>query len=70
MNLYRFLVKDLDGFSHSIERPYNSEAEAIEAAKAMTDDVFFVSSVTLYLMLSKDSCGPIRYIGDYRYGES
>lgn len=70
MNYYRFLIKDYDGFSHSIEKLFTSEAEAIEAAKALTTDVNWVCSVTLYLMLSQDSCGPIRYIGDYRYGES
>ena len=69
MNNYRFLIKDLDGFSHSIERPFDREADAIESAKELTNDVNFVCSVTLYLMLSTDSCGPIRYIGDYRSGE-
>ena len=69
MNYYRFLIKDLDGFSHSIERPFDSEADAIKAAKELTNDVNFVCSVTLYLMLSTDSCGLIRYIGDYRFGE-
>lgn len=70
MDNYRFLIKDYDGFSHSIEKLFTSEAEAIKAAKDLTTDVNWVSSVTLYLMLSKDSCGLIRYIGEYRYGES
>jgi hypothetical protein len=70
MNNYRFLIKDYDGFSHTVEKLFTCEAEAIEAAKALTTDVNWVSSVTLYLMLSQDSCGPIRYIGCYTYGES
>lgn len=70
MNYYRFLITDSDDFLHTIEKPFTSEADAIKAAKSLVTAVEFVSSVTLYMMLSQDSCGPIRYIGDYKYGES
>lgn len=66
---YRFLVKDLDGFTHSIERECETEAAAVKVAKSMCSDVYFVVSVTLYLMLSQDSCGPIRYVEYFTYGD-
>lgn len=69
MDRYRILVKDLDGFSHSSEKYFNSVREAITHAKDLTSDVNFVESVTLYLLLTSDSCGPIRYIGYYEYGD-
>lgn len=67
MDRYRFLIKNLDGFSHSEEEPFESVQDAISAAKSRTTDVHFVESVTLYLLLTSDSCGPIRYIGYYEY---
>lgn len=70
MNYYRFLITDSDGFLHTIEKPFTSEADAVKAAKTLLTGVNFFTSVTLYMMLSQDSCGPIRYIGDYKYGES
>lgn len=69
MKRFRFLIKDYDGFCHSIERVALSVDDAIVSAKVMTTDVNFVESVTLYEMLSSNSCGPIRYIGIYRYGD-
>ena len=69
MDRYRFLIKDYDGFSHCVEKLFTSVQDAILAAKSMTTDVHFVESVTLYLLLTSDSCGPMRYIGFYEYGD-
>ena len=69
MRAYRFLVKDYDGFSHSFEEDLVDVDAAIERAKEMVMDVNFVESVTLYSLLSDGSCGPIKYIGEYRYGD-
>lgn len=68
MDRYRFLIKDLNGFSHCVEKPFSCVKDAIFTAKCMTTDVHFVASVTLYLLLTSDSCGPIRYIGFYEFG--
>lgn len=68
MDKYRFLIKDKDGFSQNIEQMYGCVQDAINAAKSLTTDTDFVESVTLYLLLTSDSCGPIRYIGYYEYG--
>lgn len=69
MDRYRFLIKDLDGFSHCSEKEFSCVRDAIKTAKDLTTDVNFVESVTLYLLLTSDSCGPIRYIGFYEYGD-
>lgn len=66
---FRFFVKDYDGFSHTVEKEFISVDAAEERAKGMLMDVNFVESVTLYSMLSNDSCGPIKYISEYRYGD-
>ena len=67
MKAFRFLVKDYDGFSHSFEEDLVDVDAAIERAKEMVMDVNFVEYVTLYSLLSDDSCGPIRYIDEFRY---
>lgn len=64
---FRFLVKDYDGFSHSVEHEFIDIDAAKERAKEMVMDVNFVESVTLYSLLTDDSCGPIRYIDEIRY---
>lgn len=64
---FRFLVKDYDGFSHSVEDEFISIDAAKERAKEMVMDVNFVESVTLYSLLTDDSCGPIKYIDEIRY---
>lgn len=66
---FRFLVKDYDGFSHSVEEEFIDVDAAQKKAKEMVMDVNFVESVTLYSLLSNDSCGPIKYIDEYRYGD-
>lgn len=66
---FRFLVKDYDGFSHSTEKVFTNVDAAIEGAKRLLMDVNFVESVTLYSLLSDDSCGPIKFVGWYRYGD-
>lgn len=64
---FRFLVKDDDGFSHSIEKVFTNVDAAIEGAKMLVMDVIFVGSVTLCSQLTDDSCGPIKFIDEIRY---
>ena len=64
---FRFFIKDYDGFSHTVEKVFTSIDAAIEGAKMLVMDVNFVKSVTLYSLLSDDSCGPIKYIDEFRY---
>ena len=64
---FRFFIKDYDGFSHTVEKVFTNVDAAIEGAKMLVMDVYFVQSVTLYSMLSDDSCGPIKYIDEFRY---
>lgn len=66
---FRFLIKDYDGFSHTVEKVFTSNDAAKEGANRLVMDVNFVESVTLYSLLTDDSCGPIKYIGEYRYGD-
>lgn len=66
---FRFLVKDYDGFSHTVEKECSSIDAAKERAKGMLMDVNLVESVTIYSILTEDSCGPDRYIGWYQFGE-
>lgn len=66
---FRFLIKDYDGFSHTVEKVFTSIDAAIEVAERLVMDVNFVESVTLYSLLTNDSCGPIKYIGEFRYGD-
>lgn len=66
---FKFIIKDYDGFSHKVEKVFTSIDAAIEGANRLEMGVNFVESVTLYSMLTDDSCGPIKYIGEYRYGD-
>lgn len=66
---FKFIFKDYDGFSHTVEKVFTSIDAAIEGANRLVMDVNFVESVTLYSLLTDDSCGPIKYIGEYRYGD-
>lgn len=65
--MYHFLIKDLDGFSHSLERAYDDDVTAKQAAMSMCDDVNFVESVTLSRMISNGSDDKLVYIDDFRY---
>ena len=66
---YRFLVRDYDGFSHSHEKECESDDAARKVAKRMVADVYFVELVTLYRLETDDSCGPIKYLDEFKYGE-
>lgn len=66
---FRFFIKDYDGFSHSVEDEFIEVDAAKKGAKEMVMDVNFVESVTLYSLLTDDSCGPIKYIDEFRYGD-
>lgn len=64
---FRFFWKDYDGFSHCTEKKFISIDEAEYEAKRMVMVMFFVESVTLYSLFSDDSCGPVKYIDEFRY---
>lgn len=66
---FRFLVKDYFGVSQSFEDEFNSINRAKEWAKWKLVNGYLVKSVTVYRLLTNDSCGQIRYIGEYRYGD-
>lgn len=65
--MYHFLIKDLDGFSHPLERAYNDDVTAKLAAISMCDDVNFVESVTLSRMISDGVSYELEYIDDFCY---
>lgn len=65
--IYHFLIKDLDGFSHILERVYDDDVTAKQAAMSMCDDVNFVESVTLSRVISDGSDDELVYIDDFRY---
>lgn len=67
MKRFKFLVKDYDGFSHTVEKEFIRIDEAEEWARGMVMDKEFVRSVTLYQVLTNDSCGPIEYVNELRY---
>lgn len=64
---FSFLVKDYDGFSHPVEKEFESIDAAEEWARGMVMDKEFVRSVTMYQVLTNDSCGPIKYVNELRY---
>lgn len=66
---FRFLVKDYNGYSHWVEEEFISIGRAKEWAKGKLVNGYLVKTVTIYRLLTNDSCSPIRYIGEYRYGD-
>lgn len=66
---FRFLVKDYLGSSQHVEEEFISINRAKEWAKGKLINGYLVKSVTIYRLLTNDSCGPIRYIGEFRYGD-
>lgn len=66
---FRFLVKDYFGVSQSVEEEFINFNRAKEWAKGKLVNGYLVKSVTIYRLLTNDSCGPIRYIGEYKYGD-
>lgn len=65
--MYHFLIKDLDGFSHPLERAYDDDVSAKLAAMSLCDDVNFVESVTLSRMISDGVGYELEYIDDFCY---
>lgn len=60
---YRFLLTNRDGASGSFEWSCESDSKAREMAASIVRDVTFIIDVTIYRLLTDDSCGPISYIG-------
>jgi hypothetical protein len=64
---FRFLVKDYDGFSHSVEDEFIDVDAAKDRAFEMVRDEKFVESVTLYSLLSDGSWYPVWNFEDLGY---
>lgn len=65
--MYHFQIKDLDGFSHPLERAYDDDVTAKKVAMNMCDDVNFVESVTLSRVISDGSEDQLQYIDEFSY---
>ncbi len=66
---YKFLLKDLDGFSHMITRDCPNDDAACKVAELMTSDSFFVDRVIVSREDPDDPDGTIHYVGEFKYGE-
>lgn len=64
---YRFLIKDFNGDSNDCEFRFPGDCSARQAASSLVNDTYFISSVTLYRLLTDDSCGPIEYMDSFEY---
>lgn len=60
---YRFLLTNRDGETGSFEWSCESRSYAREMAARIVRNVTFIQEVTIYRLLTDDSCGPISYIG-------
>lgn len=59
---YRFLVTNREGASGSFEWNHESDADAQNMAASIVHSLTFVRDITVYRMLTLDSCGPIVFI--------
>ena len=59
---YRFLVTNREGASGSFEWGCLYDSHAREMASRIVDGIPYIQDVTIYRLLSKDSCGPIAYV--------
>lgn len=67
---YKFILKDLDGFSHPIVKDCPNDDSARVVASLMTHDVFFVDSVIVSRENPNDPDGFGTYVDEFKYGES
>lgn len=66
---YKFLLKDLDGFSHPITKDCLNDDAARTVAQLMTADTFFVDSVVVSRENPNDPDGFGTYVDEFKYGE-
>lgn len=66
---YKFLLKDLDGFSHPITKDCPNDDAARLVAKLMTSDTFFVDTVVVSRVDPSDPDGSGTYVDEFKYGE-
>lgn len=66
---YKFLLKDLDGFSHPITKDCPNDDSARTVAQLMTHDVFFVDTVIVSRENPNDPDGFGTYVDEFKYGE-
>lgn len=66
---YKFLLKDLDGFSHPITKDCPNDDAARLVARLMTSDTFFVDSVVVSRLNTCDPNGECTYVDEFKYGE-
>ena len=59
---YRFLVTNREGASGSFEWYYESDADAQNMATIIVLGVRWIRDITIYRLLTEDSCGPIVFI--------
>lgn len=64
---FLFFVKDYDGFTHTVEKEFPNNEAAEDWARGMVMEKKLVESLTMYQVLSNDSCGPINYVDEVRY---
>ena len=59
---YRFLVTNREGASGSFEWNHENDADAQNMAACMVHGLTYVRDITIYRLLTLDSCGPIIFI--------
>lgn len=64
---YKFLLKDLDGFSHPITKDCPNDDAARLVAKMMTSDTFFVDTVVISRENPNDPDGFGTYVDEVKY---
>ena len=59
---YRFLVTNREGACGSFEWKFESDDSARKMAANMVHGLTYVRDITIYRLLTFDSCGPIVFI--------
>lgn len=59
---YRFLVTNHEGESDSFELILESDTSAQKMATIIVHGVRWIRDITIYRLLTEDSCGPIVFI--------
>lgn len=65
--VYKFLLKDLDGFSHPIRKDCPNDDAARLVAQMIVSDTFFVDSVVISRENPNDPDGFATYVDEFRY---
>lgn len=65
---YKFLLKDLDGFSHPITKDCPNDDAARVVASMIASNTFFVDYVTVSRENPNDPDGFGTFVDEFRYG--